>query len=192
MKRNVRRSLTASLFCLGFAAFAASPALAQAQGERVYGGAGTQLPNVGNALPGPGGVVPGPGGVVPGPGGVVPGPGGVVPGPGGVVPGPGGVVPGPGGVVPTGGSVLPATGEVLSTTGNSSPSGNVLSSTGQGVGQPAALPLQVSSGVRATSQARVQGLAFTGADIAGLMVIGLVAMAIGVVLTRRARPRTSS
>ncbi len=54
------------------------------------------------------------------------------------------------------------------------------------------LPLQVSGGgVGATQQARVEGLAFTGADIATMVLIGLSALALGVVLTRRARPRST-
>ncbi len=55
------------------------------------------------------------------------------------------------------------------------------------------LPLQVSGGgVAATQQARVERLAFTGADIATMVLIGLSAMAVGVVLTRRARTGTTS
>lgn len=51
------------------------------------------------------------------------------------------------------------------------------------------LPLQVSSPALATQQAPVQGLAFTGADVASLVVIALGAIIIGTVLARRARPR---
>ncbi len=81
--------------------------------------------------------------------------------------------------------------------------GGVLAESGQGAtlaapavaaapGQAAstqALPLQVAGAVAATQQAPVQGLAFTGADIAGMVVIGLAAIAVGTVLARRARPR---
>jgi hypothetical protein len=94
--------------------------------------------------------------------------------------------------------------------GNSQNAGGVLASSGTRVTPPAALqgqgaqgqvlgaqgqvlPLQVSSGgVAATQQARVQGLAFTGADIATMVLLALSAMAVGVVLTRRGRPRTTS
>ena len=79
------------------------------------------------------------------------------------------------------------------------PAGSVLGSSGERVNvvptaiQGQVLSLQVSGGgVAATQQARVGGLAFTGADIATMVLIGLSAMAVGVVLTRRARPRTSS
>lgn len=52
------------------------------------------------------------------------------------------------------------------------------------------LPLQVSSGaVTASQQAPVEGLAFTGADIATMVLVGMAAVAIGVVLTRT-RPRS--
>ena len=82
-------------------------------------------------------------------------------------------------------------------TGLAPPSvGAVLSNTGQRTVTPAVspqvLPLQVSSGaVAGTQQARVQGLAFTGADIVTLVAMGLSAIAIGVVLNRRARPRST-
>lgn len=56
------------------------------------------------------------------------------------------------------------------------------------------LPLQVSSGaVAATQQAPVEGLAFTGADIATLVLVALSAITIGAVLTRarsRSTPQT--
>jgi hypothetical protein len=51
------------------------------------------------------------------------------------------------------------------------------------------LPLQVSGAAGATQQAPVQGLAFTGADVASLVVIALFAITVGTVLARRARPR---
>lgn len=77
--------------------------------------------------------------------------------------------------------------------------GAVLGSSGERVNVvPTAIQGQVRSlqvsggGVAATQQARVGGLAFTGADIATMVLIGLSAMAVGVFLTRRARPRTSS
>ena len=88
-------------------------------------------------------------------------------------------------------------GAVLSSTGARPASGGVLPNTGQqAVGgvlsQTGALPFQVSgsgSTATATPQASVQGLAFTGADIASLVTVALAAMTLGVVLTRRARPR---
>lgn len=57
------------------------------------------------------------------------------------------------------------------------------------------LPLQVSSGAvgatfAATAQAREEGLAFTGADVASLVLMGLGAITVGMVLTRRARPHS--
>ena len=77
--------------------------------------------------------------------------------------------------------------------------GGVLAASGQravaptGAVQGQVLSLQVSGGgVAATQQARVEGLAFTGADIATLVLIGMSAVAAGVVLTRRARPRAST
>lgn len=61
-----------------------------------------------------------------------------------------------------------------------------------GAVQGQVLSLQVrSGGVAGSQQARVEGLAFTGADIATMVLIGMSAMAVGVVLTRRARPRTT-
>lgn len=81
---------------------------------------------------------------------------------------------------PTAGAVLASSGERVTLVPTAAVQGQVLS-------------LQVSGGgVAATQQARVGGLAFTGADIATTVLIGLSAMAVGVVLTRRARPRTSS
>ena len=54
------------------------------------------------------------------------------------------------------------------------------------------LSLQVSGGgVGARQQANVEGLAFTGTDIATMGLIGLSAMAVGGVLTRRARAGTT-
>jgi hypothetical protein len=50
------------------------------------------------------------------------------------------------------------------------------------------LPFQVSSSPpAAVPEARVSGLAFTGADILGLTLFGLLALIVGVALTRRAR-----
>ncbi|HEX2047690.1 MAG TPA: hypothetical protein VHF27_08000 [Acidimicrobiales bacterium] len=54
------------------------------------------------------------------------------------------------------------------------------------------LPLQVSSGaVAGASRAPVRGLAFTGADVATLVPVGFAAVTLGVVLTRRGRPRSA-
>jgi hypothetical protein len=54
------------------------------------------------------------------------------------------------------------------------------------------VPLQVAGGsVAAAQQAPVGGLAFTGADITGMVLIGVSAVTLGVVLTRRARPRST-
>jgi hypothetical protein len=55
-----------------------------------------------------------------------------------------------------------------------------------------ALPTQVAPipSVAATAGAR-QGLAFTGADIVGLVTLGLSFTLVGAVLTRRARARIS-
>ena len=88
--------------------------------------------------------------------------------------------------------------EVLYTGVNPPVVGGVLAASGQRatVTPPAAvqgqvLSLQVSGGVAGTQQARVEGLAFTGADIATMVVIGSSAVAVGAVLTRRARPRST-
>lgn len=67
----------------------------------------------------------------------------------------------------------------------------VLSETGARPAQAPALPFQVSSSAGSvTPQASVGGLAFTGADIMGLVTIALVALGLGAALTRQARPRT--
>ena len=95
---------------------------------------------------------------------------------------------GPGLTVPT---ITPSGGPV-----GGGPVGAVLSETGQRpVAQvtPAAPPqfvAQLSGGVAGTAQAPVQGLAFTGADIVTLVTIGLSALMLGIVLNRRARPRS--
>ncbi len=74
----------------------------------------------------------------------------------------------------------PAVGAVLSTSGERTPTAQVL-------------PLQVSGGgVAAARQAPVRGLAFTGADIASMVVLALGAIALGAVLTRRGRPRSTT
>ncbi len=81
----------------------------------------------------------------------------------------------------------PVVGNVLGTSGGTTPAGAVAALQGQ------VLPLQVSSGgVGAVQQARVEGLAFTGADIVTMVAIAFCAMAVGVVLTRRARPNAVS
>ena len=80
-----------------------------------------------------------------------------------------------------------------------SAAGGVLASSGERatIVPTAAVPGQVLSlqvsggGVGATRQANASGLAFTGTDIVTMALIGLSAMAVGVVLTRRARPRTT-
>ena len=76
--------------------------------------------------------------------------------------------------------------------------GGVLASSGERVTivptaavQGQVLSLQVSGGVGASQQANAGGLAFTGADIGTMVLIGLSAMAVGVVLTRRARAGTT-
>ena len=72
--------------------------------------------------------------------------------------------------------------------------GDVLAGSGQRPVQSLptqVLPLQARGAVAGTSQAQVQGLAFTGADIATLVMIALSAMTLGVVLTRRSRPRST-
>jgi hypothetical protein len=58
----------------------------------------------------------------------------------------------------------------------------------------AVLPFQVSGSATsaAAPQAAVRGLAFTGADIAGLVTIALIVLSVGIVLTRQARPTGSS
>ena len=106
---------------------------------------------------------------------------------------------GPGLAVPTINASGPA-GGVLGSAGGvvgSGPAGGVLAASGQRT--PAAvneavptqvLASQVSGGVAGTTQAPVQGLAFTGADIATLVTFGIVAIMVGVVLNRRARPRS--
>ena len=108
-------------------------------------------------------------------------------------------------------SASPASAQVY-VQGASQPAGNVLSSTGarlapggvlpsigeqQAVGgvssQTGAAPFQVSGATAtATPRASAQGLAFTGADIATLLTVALAAMTLGVILTRRARPRAES
>ena len=80
-----------------------------------------------------------------------------------------------------------------------SAAGGVLASSGERatIVPTAAVPgqglsLQVSGGgVGARQQANAEGLAFTGADIATMVLMGLSAMAVGVVLTRRARAGTT-
>lgn len=66
----------------------------------------------------------------------------------------------------------------------------VLSNAGERPAPAPALPFQVANAGAPTPQAAVQGLAFTGADIVGLVTVALVALALGAALTRRARPRT--
>ncbi len=81
---------------------------------------------------------------------------------------------------PVVGGVLAASGERATVAPTAGVQGQVLS-------------LQVrGGGVAATQQARVEGLAFTGADIATMVLIGMSALAVGVVLTRRSRPRSTS
>ncbi len=85
------------------------------------------------------------------------------------------------------GVATPAAGAVLASSGER----GTLVPTAAVQGQ--VLPLQVSGGgVAAAQQANTSGLAFTGTDIVTMVLIGLSAMAVGVVLTRRARPRTTS
>lgn len=99
---------------------------------------------------------------------------------------PGGVVT-PGGVPGAPGTAL---GAVSTPTG-----GAVLGAAGQrgtvGV-QGQVLPLQVSSaGVSGASRAPVQRLALTGGDVATMVAIAFAAISLGVVLTRRGRPRSA-
>lgn len=82
-----------------------------------------------------------------------------------------------GAAVPVGG-VLSVSGQRTTAAANQAQAAQVLAS-------------QTSSGaVAATAQAPVQGLAFTGADIAGMVTIALSAIALGTILSRRARPRS--
>ncbi|MDQ3895753.1 MAG: hypothetical protein M3326_00650 [Actinomycetota bacterium] len=92
------------------------------------------------------------------------------------------------GVTPPGvGGVLASSGQRAAVTPTAAVQGGVLGAQGQ------VLPLQVSGGgVAPAQQARVQGLAFTGADIATMVLIGLSAVALGIVLARRGRPRTTT
>lgn len=96
---------------------------------------------------------------------------------------------GPGIVVPT---ITPPGGPV-----GGGPVGGVLSETGQRpvaqvtqVAPPQFVAAQLGGGVAGTAQAPVRGLAFTGADIVTLVTIGLSALMLGIVLNRRARPRS--
>src|SRR4051794_20953394 len=75
-------------------------------------------------------------------------------------------------------AALPASAQVETLyTGGSppaiSPPGVVLATSGERTAPAQVLPSQTSGAVAATSQASVQGLAFTGADIAGLVTLGL-------------------
>jgi hypothetical protein len=70
-----------------------------------------------------------------------------------------------------------------------SPPGAVLATSGERTAPAQVLASQTSGAVAATSQGSVQGLAFTGADIAGLVTLGFSLLAVGLVLTRRARAR---
>ena len=83
---------------------------------------------------------------------------------------------------------------VLAGSGQRTVPGAVLAGSGERPASAIAtqvLPLQVSSGggVAATAQGRAEGLAFTGTDVVTLVSVALFAMTLGVVLTRRARPR---
>jgi hypothetical protein len=83
----------------------------------------------------------------------------------------------------------PALGAVLSSSGGTTAGqvGQVLSSQGQVLSsQVSQAPLAVGA-----TQARSSGLAFTGADIATLVVMAGSLILGGAVLTRRARPRTA-
>lgn len=74
------------------------------------------------------------------------------------------------------------------------PAGGALAASGQreAAAVSESVPSQVVtsqvSGVFETAQAPMQGLAFTGADIVTLSTIGLVALSLGIILNRRARP----
>lgn len=95
----------------------------------------------------------------------------------------------------------PAAGAVLGASNQSSPgaagtnqgsAGFAGSTRSPAVASPGtqALPFQVSSGpVAAATQAPVRGLALTGTDVASLVLIALLALAVGIVLTRGARSR---
>lgn len=85
----------------------------------------------------------------------------------------------------------PVVGQVLSNTGERSTPPPAVQPGGVLPAQGAVLPFQVSAGPPAP-RAAAQGLAFTGADIAGLVTIALVALTAGIVLTRRARPDGSN
>lgn len=90
---------------------------------------------------------------------------------------------GPGVVVPT---ITPPGGPV----------GGVLSESGRRPGPEVSqtptqfVTAQLGGGVAGAAQAPVRGLAFTGADIVTLVAIGLSAVMLGLVLNRRARPRS--
>lgn len=92
----------------------------------------------------------------------------------------------PGGGGPGAASAAGPVGAVLSTSGGA-PAGAVLATGGGRAVPTQVLASQTSGAVAATSQAPVQRLAFTGADIVTLVTIGLSLAALGVVLTRRAR-----
>jgi hypothetical protein len=70
------------------------------------------------------------------------------------------------------------------------PNGGVLAISGERAVPAQVLPAQTAGAVAATAGVREQGLAFTGADIVGLVTFGLSLVAIGMVLTRRGRART--
>ena len=70
------------------------------------------------------------------------------------------------------------------------PLGGVLATSGDRVVPTQVAAAQTAGAVAATAGVREQGLAFTGADIVGLVTFGLSLVAVGVVLTRRGRTRT--
>lgn len=74
--------------------------------------------------------------------------------------------------------------------GGGDPGGGVLSASGQRPVAQVSQAAQLGGGVAGTAQAPVRGLAFTGADVVTLVAIGLSALMLGLVLNRRARPRS--
>ena len=95
---------------------------------------------------------------------------------------------GPGLAVPTINSPRPVV--VLSETGE-----RTASPAGPATAVPTATPTQVlasqaSGAVAGSTQAPVQGLAVTGADIVTMVTVGLAAILLGTVMHRRSRPRT--
>jgi hypothetical protein len=75
------------------------------------------------------------------------------------------------------------------------PVGGVLTSTGQrtGTGQAVATEVLSSQAGQTTQAGRapVQGLALTGADVMGLVAVGISLTTVGIIIAHRARPRSA-